>query len=307
MTPGVYNKISSGNIDQVFQTTKNTGILRFSNGKFQTLIDGEVTFTTDKDGSTLDTSQITATTVTAGSITSSSGVAISGSTGTALSINKTSNTAGTLKVHCHQMAASTGDSPTQYANEFKGEFLATSGTMDGIASHFHMSGTGTGVLRSIIGVAYLDAGITLSGTEATGSWISGGLFSCSLAGTSVLDGTAVVVYGSYSEVTSAINSTLTSVAHTAAICGYSKLLVKPTSGECSILHLAQTAGATTVNQAIYITGGATIDTFATFDVAASGKAIETNTAVPDGATSYCIHIKVGAVDGYIPVFAAKTF
>jgi hypothetical protein len=238
--------------------------------------------------------------------TFTTGLNVTGTTGVGMYINKTANTAGTLKIHCHQMAASTDDSPNQYANEFKGEFLATSGTMDGIASHYHMSASGTGVLRSVIGVAYLDAGMTLSGTSATGSWISGGLFSTSLASTSILNGTAVVAYGSYSEVTSAIDTTMTTVAHTAALCGYSKLLTKPTTGECSILHLAQAAGSTTVNQAIYLTGTATTNTLITFDAAASGKAIQTQSSTPSSAVTHVIHIKIGSADGYIPVYANVT-
>ena len=168
--------------------------------------------------------------------TFTTGITISGTTGTAINISKSANTAGTIKAHCHQMAAVTDDSPNQYANEFKGEFLATSGTMDGISSHYQMAASGTGVMRSIIGVSYLNAGVTLSGTSPTASWISGGLFSTSLAATSVLNGTAVVAYGLYSEVTGASGSILTSCAHTAGAAIYSKLLVKPTSGECSILH-----------------------------------------------------------------------
>jgi hypothetical protein len=238
-------------------------------------------------------------TIVLGSSSSNSISMIGKTTGT-IYTNDTSSSVPTLKMHNHLTTSGV-------ANEFKGEFINTSGTMDGIASHWHLSANSTGVMRSMIGVSYLDPGITLSGTSAAGSWISGGLFSTILDSTSILNGTAVVAYGSYSEVTSAIDSTLTTVAHTAAICGYSKLLTKPTTGECSILHLAQAAGATTVNQAIYLTGTATTDTLITFDVAAAGKAIETNTAVPDGATSYCIHIKIGNVDGYIPVFAAKTF
>ena len=223
--------------------------------------------------------------------------------------NKRSGTAGTIftgllegkgttKIHSHQLA-----SGVEYANEFKGEFLSATGIMDGIAAHYHLGISSAGVLRAILGVAYLDAGITLSGTAATGSWISGGLFSCGLAATSVLNGTAVLALGSYSEVTSTITSTLTTVKHVAAICGTGKLLVKPTTGECSLVYLVQAAGATTINQAIYIEGGATVDSFLTIDVAASGKAIETATsAMSTNATSHALHIKIGAADGYIPVY-----
>jgi hypothetical protein len=225
-----------------------------------------------------------------------------------LELTGTSPDARTIKAHAHLNTA-------EYANEFKGEFLSAAGvgesqTMDGIAAHYIMQttgGTGTGVMRSVLGVAYLPAATAITGTDAAKSWISGGGFAADIAATATLNGTAVRATGLFAKVSSAIGSNMTSVKHVAAATLVSGLLVKPTAGECSILHLSQEAGATTVNQAIYVEGGATVDSLFTIDVAAAGKAIETNTAVPDGATSYCIHIKIGNVDGYIPVFAAKTF
>jgi hypothetical protein len=274
--------------------------------KSDTLSTDTISEKTSATGVTIDSVKLKDGGIVITSPTATVGVNITGVTGTGVYINKTANTAGTLKIHCHQMAASTDDSPNQYANEFKGEFLATSGTMDGIASHFQMAGSGSGVLRSVIGVAYLNSGITLSGTSATGSWISGGLFACSLASSSVLNGTAVIAAGLYAEISSAIDSTLTAVNHTAALIGYSKLLTKPSAGECSLLLLGQAAGATTVNQAIYLLGGATIDSFVTFDAATSGKCIETLAKKIDNTnTTHAIHIKIGAADGYIPVWAAK--
>jgi hypothetical protein len=90
MNPNLYNKISGGRVEQVFQTNKHVGILRFDNEKFTTLIDGEVTFTTDKDGSTIDTNVITATTLNA--TTFDTNVAAAGVTlaGTTLSADGTS-------------------------------------------------------------------------------------------------------------------------------------------------------------------------------------------------------------------------
>jgi hypothetical protein len=212
----------------------------------------------------------------------------------------------TMKVHAHSLGVT-----QEYANEFKGEFLSTGGvgeaaTCDGIAAHYHMAASSIGVMRSIIGVAYLDAGKTLSGTLATGSWMSGGLFAADVAGTAVLNGTAVIVTGLWSQVSSAANSTMTAVNHIAALSAAGKLLTKPVSGECSILYLSQEAGATTINQAIYIAGGAKIDAFATIDVAASGKAVEVLAKkLDDTNTSHALHIKVGSANGYIPVYVNK--
>jgi hypothetical protein len=212
----------------------------------------------------------------------------------------------TMKIHAHSLGVT-----QEYANEFKGEFLSTGGvgeaaTCDGIAAHYHMAASSIGVLRSIIGVAYLDAGKTLSGTLATGSWMSGGLFAADVAGTAVLNGTAVIVTGLWSQVSSAINSTMTAVNHVAALSAAGKLLTKPVSGECSLLLLSQEAGATAINQAIYVKGGATVDAFATIDVAASGKAVEVLAKkLDDTNTSHALHIKVGSANGYIPVYLNK--
>ncbi len=215
-----------------------------------------------------------------------------------------------LKIHSHQNQNNSGGTyDYTFMNEFKGEFISTTGTMYGVGAIYNLE-TSSGAMSAMYGQAILTAGKTLSGTSATGSWISGGLFSCDLKGTSVLSGTAVLALGLYAEVVSAINSTLTTAKHVAAICGTGKLLVKPTSGECSLLYLVQAAGATTINQAIYLEGGATIDAFATIDVAASGKAIATSVvALGSGSTNttHALKILIGATPGYIPVYAAANF
>lgn len=220
-------------------------------------------------------------------------------------------TRGGLKIHSHSNQNNSGGTyDYTFINEFKGEFVSTSGVMNGIGAVYNMAASGTGVMSAAYAQAILNAAITLSGTSATGSWISGGLFSCDLKGTSVLNGTAVLALGLYAEVVSAINSTLTEAKHVAAICGMGKLLVKPTTGECSLLYLCQAAGATTINQAIYLEGGATIDAFATIDVAASGKAIATSVvALGSGSTNttHALKINIGGTAGYIPVYAAANF
>jgi hypothetical protein len=207
-----------------------------------------------------------------------SAVCLTGTTGTGISINKTANTAGTLKIHCHAMAASTDDSPNQYANEFKGEFLATSGTMDGIASHFHMAGSGTGVLRSVLGVAYLDTGITLSGTLSTGSWLNGILGQANVAG--VINGTAVCVVGTYGGLGSMTGGTLTACKYMTAMWADSQITQAPSAGITSLLLMTGNSlmqyglyivdGATAVGGDIRLQGGATIS---------SGSAAPTHSAL----------------------------
>jgi hypothetical protein len=68
--------------------------------------------------------------------------------------------------------------------------------MDGIASHFHMSASGAGIMRSVIGVAYLDAGKTLTSTDYTANgWLVGGLFEAEVGG--ALAGAHNVIAGVY--------------------------------------------------------------------------------------------------------------
>lgn len=186
----------------------------------------------------------------------SNAVKIAGTTGVGIYINKDTNTGGTLKIHCHQAA-----SGVEYANEFKGEFLSTSGTMDGIAAHFHMGASGTGVMRSILGVAYLDTGITLSGTLATGSWISGVLGSVNVAG--VLNGTAVTVTGVYGGLGSMVGGTLTACKYMSAIWADSQVTQVPSAGESQLLLMTNGLGAT-LNQAIYVDANDRISEFAHF-------------------------------------------
>ena len=186
-------------------------------------------------------------TLTVGPVTLGSGttgITIGGITGIGIYINKLSSDAGTLKIHNHLMAHG-----VEYANEFKGEFLSTSGLMDGIAAHYHMSASGTGVMRAILGVAYLDTGITLSGTSASASWISGILGSVNVAG--VINGTAVTVTGVYGGLGSMTGGTLTACKYMSAIWADSQVTQVPTSGESQLILMTNGLGAT-LKQAMYI-------------------------------------------------------
>jgi hypothetical protein len=187
------------------------------------------------------------------------GIVLGGITGIGLKIDRASNTAGTMKIHCHQLAAVADD---VYANEFKGEFLnTTANVMDGIAAHFHMAASNTGTMRSILGVAYLDTGVTLSGTLATGSWISGILGSVNVAG--VINGTAVTVTGVYGGLGSMVGGTLTACKHMSAIWADSQVTQVPSAGESQLLLMTNGLGAT-LKQAIYIDANDRISEFAHF-------------------------------------------
>jgi len=175
-------------------------------------------------------------------------------TATKVSINNTASTAGALKIHSHQMAATTDDSTNQYANEFKGEFLATSGTMDGIAAHYKMEGTGTGVMRSILGVAYLGNGtdaVTLSGDDGNFSWISGILGSATVANSAIVNGTAVTVTGVFGGLGTMAGATLTEGKYMSAVWADSQATQVLTTGSNQLV-LVTNSGAATMDSGIKI-------------------------------------------------------
>jgi hypothetical protein len=194
-----------------------------------------------------------------------------------------------LKIHTHLNS-------TGYGSEFKGEFISTSGTMDGIAAHFHMSATGTGVLRSILGVAYLDATYTLSGTSAAASWISGVLGMATVSG--VINGTAVTVTGTYGGL-GACSGTLTACKYMSGIwADVSQLTKVPTTGECQAILITGPVAAVTVDSAIYVDGATYIDSFLKFDSAAGPLAAD-STAMSGLTMSYKLKCMVGSTPMYL--------
>jgi hypothetical protein len=217
-----------------------------------------------------------------------------------------------LKIHTHANVNNSGGATYDYTflNEFKGEFVSTSGLMYGVGAIYSLA-TSAGGMSSMIATATLIAGATLSGADvATGSWLSAGFFATILAGTSVLNGTAVTVTGLYAQVSSTNTpaSVLTACMHVSALQACTKLLVIPTSGQASILLLQQYSGGAVIPQAIYLEGSSTVKAFVTFDVAGDDSAIEAATSnMGTHATSYAIKIKVGAVEGWIPVFDNHTW
>jgi len=222
---------------------------------------------------------------------------INGSYGTAIEVNKTASTGGSMKIHNHLMA-----SGVEYANEFKGEFLSASGTMDGIAAHYHLSISSTGVMRAIIGVAYLDTGCTLSGTSASASWISGILGSVSVAG--VLNGTAVTVTGVYGGLGSMTGGTLTACKYMSAIWADSQVTQVPSSGESQLLLMTNGAGGT-LGQAIYIDG---TDRIGQFLKAVNVATLSAHRATPN-QTATCDGYLKCTVEGhvlYLPLYNACT-
>jgi hypothetical protein len=194
------------------------------------------------------------------SLTGNAVIASTALTGTGLLINKVANTGPTVKAHCHQLAASStvvGDQVV--ANEFKGEFLDTIGTMDGIASHFRMSADGTGIMRAVLGVAYLDSGKTMSGTDyTTESWLVGGCFVSNASG--ILNGAGVCVAGLYGGISSCVGSTLTAAKYVASIWADSNRLVALSSGLSALILATNQTGAVNVDYGIRIESAGLLST-----------------------------------------------
>jgi hypothetical protein len=194
-----------------------------------------------------------------------------------------------LKIHTHLNS-------TGWGNEFKGEFVSTSGTMDGISAHYRMSASGTGVMRSIIGVAYLDSGITLSGTSASGSWISGILGSATISG--VIDGTAVTVTGVYGGL-GACSGTLTACKYMSGIwADVSQLTKVPSAGNSQALLITGPVAAVQVDSAIYIDGPTYFTNFLKFNSAAGPLAAD-STAMSALTMSYKLKCMVGSTPMYL--------
>jgi len=168
---------------------------------------------------------------------SDSAIKITGVNGQGIYINKTASNGPTVKAHCHQLAATTD----AIANEFKGEFLSTSSTMDGIGSHFHMAASGTGILRAVLGVAYLDSGVTLTGTDYTANgWVNGGMFVADVAGT--IAGNQNVIAGLYAGISSCQTGTLTACKYMTSLYVASNRLATLSAGQSSLILATNDAG-----------------------------------------------------------------
>ena len=194
-----------------------------------------------------------------------------------------------LKIHTHSNS-------TGYGSEFKGEFVSTSGTMDGIAAHYRLSASSTGVLRAIAGHAYLDATYTLSGTSAAGSWISGVLGWTNIEG--VINGTAVTVTGVYGGL-GACAGTLTACKYMSGLWADVGQLTKvPSAGESQALLITGPIAAVTVPQAILVADGAYFGSFLKF-AAEEGPLAADSTAMSGLTMSYKLKCYVGSTPMYL--------
>jgi hypothetical protein len=194
-----------------------------------------------------------------------------------------------LKIHTHSNS-------TTWGNEFKGEFVSTSGTMDGIAAHYRMAASGTGVMRAIAGHAYLDATYTLSGTSAAGSWISGVLGWTDILG--VINGTAVTVTGTYGGL-GTCTGTLTACKYMSAVWADMGQLQKvPSAGNSQALLITGPVAAVQVDSAIYVDGPTYFTNFLKFD-SAVGPLASDATAMASLTMSYKLKCMVGSTPMYL--------
>ena len=187
----------------------------------------------------------------------STALTISGNTGAALNNAPAVGGAG-LKIHTHSNTNNSGGTAPNdftYINEFKGEFVSTSGTMVGVGADFTLSGTGTGSMCAMYGYAKLLTGITLSGSAYPAIGVlTGGQFFANVAG--VLNGTEVLVTGLYAGINACTGGTLTVARYMSAIWADYKSVVELSTGDSNVLLLTN-SGTADVDYGINIVCGST--------------------------------------------------
>jgi hypothetical protein len=196
-----------------------------------------------------------------------------------------------LKIHTHLNQNNSGGATYDYTymNEFKGEFVSTSGTMVGVGADYVLQGTGTGAMCASSGYAKLKTGITLSGTAYPNlGTLTGGQFFADVFG--VLSGTGVTVSGLYAGIGPCTAGTLTTAQYVSAIWGDYKSGVTLGTGDSSILLLTK-AGASVVDYGILMPAvgdgsiGVGISIAAATTTALSITGASTNAIVIAGGTS----------------------
>jgi len=181
---------------------------------------------------------------------------VSGNTGILLNAAP-ATTGGGLKIHTHANVNNSGGTyDLTYINEFKGEFVSTSGTMIGVGAIYALSGTGTGAMCSVLGDSTLTAGITLSGSAypAVGV-LTGGQFTVNVLGT--LNGTAVLVTGLYGGVSASTGGTWTTARYVSAIWGDWKPDITLGTGDSHICLLTNSSATSTVDYGLRIINSST--------------------------------------------------
>ena len=177
----------------------------------------------------------------------SDGLSMSGNTGVCINLAPAPAGAG-LKIHTHSATGATYD----YANEFKGESVKTSGFYDGLAIDYKLSGSGTSIMRSVRSTATLSTGFSMTGADyMTQSWLVGGVFVASIEITATLNGAGVCVAGLYGGLSSHGTSTLTTAKYMTAIWGdATNWLNELGTGDSSLLLLTNNTGCAIIDYGI---------------------------------------------------------
>lgn len=208
--------------------------------------------------------------------------------------NDTGRTTQTLKIHSHLNTSEIG------AAEFKGEFINTTGTVEGVVSTWSYQPTGgtgspTGVTASTNVLAIAPTFTVNAGNiyALTGE--------VQLQGT--LNGATVNVAGVIGILSG--NGANTEVLHMAGVqSAMSTGLVNPTTGTLSHF-LANSTSTVVIDNLLCMQDSEYITNFASFNSAATDKCIEANSGTPAGAVSHMIRVIIGGVPAYIPAYAGK--
>ena len=213
-------------------------------------------------------------------------------TGVAISLAPVPAGAG-LKIHVHAATGAVYD----YANEFKGESVKTSGFYDAIAVDYKLEGTGTSILRGVRAAVQLSSGYTMNGTDyTTQSMLAAGVFSASVSG--VLSGAGVTVAGVLGQIGSNNLGTLTTCKYMAAVWADWASLVELGTGDSAIIlaTVGEGAGAAVVDYGLLMVGGGHVTT----GIGMSG-AMTTGISIAEATTGLSI------VTSTLSIYATKTF
>lgn len=209
-------------------------------------------------------------------------------TGMALRINKTANTAGTMLVHCHQLA----DPGEDYVvNDFKGESLHVANGLIGVGSSWVLDADSTGSLYSIMATAFLGDGHTLSGVGSM-TGVSGGV--AITAGT--VNGADVILSGVIAGMMQSGTGVLTECKYMSALWVSSVLNVAPTAGESQLILLSAEGAA--IDQAMFITKIVGMDKFLNLDTAVTAGFVTVGATIA-GTPNVKLTCKFGTTTFYL--------
>ncbi len=162
-----------------------------------------------------------------------------------------------LHIHTHQVEI--GVEGENVANDFKGEFLRTTGIADGMRLQYTMDADSSGILRSIMSNAYLNTAITLSG----GGEIYGISAGVNMLGT--VSGATIRIAALQAATGQSVGATLTEAAFISVLSLTNRTGPNLVTGETQILFLEQEGNAFQIDQAIYLFGGDRITEFIHFE------------------------------------------